>query len=410
MHDLIKIKYNLPSTITELKDFIIYHRENLKGYKAKLNAIDRLDMAADLRQEILEEAQYIGECLLYAEVKLGELIKNISREGTKQDLTSARGRQIFLPNGISHKISFYAQTLASNKDSIEEIIQLSREKGEVPTRYLVLQLIKYKKRNQPFNASPYNFTTPINYEIYNEDCITGAKRFADGSIDLMIADPPFGIAEKEFNKHYNRYNNRVINGYIEAPADKDSYYDFSHKWLSEAYRILKSDGSIYIVSSWSNGYLIRLAMENIGFYLINEIIWTYNFPVYTKTKYSSSHYTIYYAKKSKTANPTFNPRCRFDFEMTDELGRKRQALDIKDVWFINKEFKPNEFKNQNKLPEALVNKMIEYSSNPGDNVCDFFLGNGTTAICSVRLDRVPCGFEINEEAYRHFMGVLAGLG
>ena len=64
-------------------------------------------------------------------------------------------------------------------------------------------------------------------------------------------------------------------------------------------------------------------------------------------------------------------------------------------------------KNINKLPEELVKKMIQYSSNEGDLVCDFFLGNFTTAVVSKKLNRVPMGFELNKHAFHIGMRKLA---
>ena len=72
---------------------------------------------------------------------------------------------------------------------------------------------------------------------------------------------------------------------------------------------------------------------------------------------------------------------------------------MEDVFAINKQNMPGAVKNNNKLPDELVSKMIEYSSNPGDVVCDFFMGNFTTAYCSTKLNRNVVGFEMNKEAY-----------
>ena len=81
-------------------------------------------------------------------------------------------------------------------------------------------------------------------------------------------------------------------------------------------------------------------------------------------------------------------------------------LDIEDVFIINKEYNPNEIKNKNKLPDALIEKLILYSSDIGDVVCDFFLGNFTTAIMSKKLGRKPIGFELNNESFNHWNNKL----
>ncbi len=86
--------------------------------------------------------------------------------------------------------------------------------------------------------------------IFNEDCIQGSKvHLEKDSIDLMICDPPFGINEKSFDNLYARKKDVVIDGYVEAPQD---YAAFSKNWIEEAHRVLKPDGSIYIISGWTN--------------------------------------------------------------------------------------------------------------------------------------------------------------
>lgn len=232
--------------------------------------------------------------------------------------------------------------------------------------------------------------------IFNENCITGCKHFHDETIDLIICDPPFGIQETTFDKHYNRNENNVIKGYIEAPED---YYQFSLSWITQAKRILKPNGSMYIISGWTNLKHILNAIDECNLKTINHLIWKYNFGVYTKNKYVSSHYHILYVCKQK-GKPKFNTYCRFN-KNDRKNGRSLNYRDLEDVFVINKEYSPGEIKNKNKLPDALVEKLISYSSDENDLVADFFLGNFTTAIVSKKMNRIPCGFEINPISFQY---------
>ena len=229
---------------------------------------------------------------------------------------------------------------------------------------------------------------PGQYHIIYGDCIEN-NTIPDNSVELGIYDPPFGIQEKRFRTHYNRNNNLVIDGYIEAPPD---YYQFTKNWLMEAKRVLKPNGSMYIISGWSHSDIIGRAIRDIDLFLINKIIWRFPFGVYTKQKYVSSHYEIFFVKKSKNAKILFNRDCRFQF-------KKEQYADMQSVWHINKEYHPGKKKNCNKLPEALVEKMIRYSSNEGDIVADFFMGNFTTLAVCKRLNRKFVGIELNPNAF-----------
>jgi site-specific DNA-methyltransferase (adenine-specific) len=240
-------------------------------------------------------------------------------------------------------------------------------------------------------------------EIYNENCIGGANRFKDESVDLIICDPPFAISEKSFGKHYNRKQENVIDGYVEAPPD---YGPWVLQWLSQAKRVLKPNGSMYIVSGYSKLFEIEQAVRSLSLFEINHIVWKYNFGVNAKKKFVSSHYHILYLKKDKRSQPTFNTFCRFGASEKTEDGRSRLYADLEDVWIINREYCQGKLKNSNKLPEELVSKMIQYSSNPDDLVCDFFMGNFTTASVAKRLGRRVCGFELNQYSYNHHMPLL----
>jgi len=232
--------------------------------------------------------------------------------------------------------------------------------------------------------------------IFNSDCIDSEKRIRDNSVDLMICDPPFGLGESKFDKHYNRDSSNVIAGYQEAP---DNYDEWTYAWMSEAKRVLRYNGSMYVVIGHTNLRAILNAANSLDLHLINHIIWKYNFGVNTKKKYVTSHYHVLYLSSSKKAKLTFNVNCRFGFQEKDEKGGSLLYQDLEDVWIINKEYSPKQKKNQNKLPEELIKKIILYSSNGGDTICDFFMGNFTTAYCSLSLGRNVCGYEINKEAY-----------
>lgn len=237
-------------------------------------------------------------------------------------------------------------------------------------------------------------------QIYNEDCVTGADRyFGDETVDLLVCDPPFGIGEVGFDKHYARNESHVLDGYVEAPAD---YGDFTSRWIEQAARVLKPDGSMYVISGWNHLSTVLVMAESKGLEQVNHIIWKYNFGVATTRKFVTSHYHILYLKK-KGGKPTFNTHCRFGPQHKTKQGKSALYQDMEDVWVIPREYQPGEIKNKNKLPEALLEKIILYSSNGGDVVCDFFLGNFTTAIVAKKLGRTPWGFELNQNSFDHQM-------
>ena len=237
--------------------------------------------------------------------------------------------------------------------------------------------------------------------LYNEDCITGAKKYIkDDSVDLIITDPPYGINGESFDKHYNRDDKHVLKGYIEV--SKGEYPEFSRRWIKQAERVLRPGGSIYIISGYSQlVHILNVLQKTDKLEEINHIIWQYNFGVYTKKKFVSSHYHIlYYAKKG--GERTFNTYSRYGHTEKDEDQKSENYRDRIDVFEIPRLFEPGKKKVINKLPEELITKLIQYSSNEKDVVCDFFLGGFTTAKVALKLNRKIIGFEKSKSIFNYY--------
>jgi site-specific DNA-methyltransferase (adenine-specific) len=240
--------------------------------------------------------------------------------------------------------------------------------------------------------------------IYYEDCISGSDKIEKGSVKLLICDPPFGINESKFDQHYKRETSNIISGYVEAPEEYDQW---TLQWMQKAKELLHEDGTFYVVIGHTKLKSVLQAAEYLDFHLINHIIWKFNFGVNTKKKFVTSHYHILYYAKSSKANLTFNTYCRFGSQEKDSNNGSLLYQDMEDVFVIKKEYSPNEVKNQNKLPEELIKKLIQYSSNENDLVCDFFMGNFTTAFVALKMGRQICGFEKNQEAFNLHYSRLA---
>jgi len=214
-------------------------------------------------------------------------------------------------------------------------------------------------------------------KIFYKDCVEGMKDLPPESIDLIIADPPFGIEFSGKGSQYNRKAENVVDGYVEIEG---SYASFSDRWIACLPRIMKKTATAYIISGWTHLGAILNAIEKAGLKVLNHIVWKYQFGVFTKKKFVSSHYHILFLAKDAQAY-FFNKYTHYP----------------EDVWDIPRVYKPGQMKNGTKLPENLVNRIIQYSSKPGDTVFDPFMGNATTAVCAKGLYRNYYGFELNEK-------------
>ena len=224
--------------------------------------------------------------------------------------------------------------------------------------------------------SPLPPTEPFTF--WNEDCVTGARaRLPDGCVDLVLTDPPYGIEGDTLDKHYHRKEGNVVPGYVDVPAA--DYARFSLDWISEAVRVTRPNGTIHIISGWTRLGAVLNAIEQINaraggkgaVETVNHVIWQYNFGVFTTRKFVSSHYHILMLRKLKrrgeTGEAVFNygSRERLPLLLADparaETLTKILYADLQDVWRIKRQYRPGEPKNRNRLPDALVDKLLAYS-------------------------------------------------
>jgi len=226
-----------------------------------------------------------------------------------------------------------------------------------------------------YESSKCNFDIDI---IHYEDCIEGMQKLPDNSIDMVVADPPFGINFNGKEGIYNRDKNNVIEGYKEVEIS--NYSEFTNRWISELPRILKKSGGVWIFSGWTNLKDILFALEKNNLELINHIIWKYQFGVFTKRKFVTSHYHILFAVKNKR-NYFFNKIEHYP----------------EDVWNIKRVYHTGIKKNATKLPTDVVLRCIDFGSKPGDIILDPFMGNGTTAVACKGAYRHYIGYEINKQ-------------
>jgi site-specific DNA-methyltransferase (adenine-specific) len=214
-------------------------------------------------------------------------------------------------------------------------------------------------------------------KILFDDCIEGMKNLPEESVDLIIADPPFGINFNGKGSQYNRDNDLVVEDYGEII---ENYDEFTLQWISQIPRIMKETGSAYIFSGWTNLKDLLVAIDKNNLTLINHIIWKYQFGVFTKKKFVTSHYHVLFIVK--------NPK-KYFFNKIEHYPL--------DIWDIPRNYAPGQKKNGTKLPEKVVMRAINFSSKPGDLIFDPFMGNGTTALSAKMTFRHYFGFEKNNK-------------
>ncbi len=154
--ELQTTKQNLPANIEDLSKFVLVGREKLVAVKAEIRAIEKVELAQEVRDQKRDEARMLSEALLDAEVKLGEMLKQIPKEqGKRKDLQlKPSGGQKFGKTksevikdlGFERHQAQRFEILADNPDLVEQVKVEARENDDLPTRTQVISLAKEKAR------------------------------------------------------------------------------------------------------------------------------------------------------------------------------------------------------------------------------------------------------------------------
>ena len=149
----------LPGTLEDLSRFVLVGREKLTSVRAAIRAIDKVQLAQEVRDQKMEEARMLSEALLDAEVRLGEMTKQIPRATKGNQYTGKMVTDSGVENqppksqvvqhlGFTSKQVERFETLAANKDLVEQVKQEARENDDIPTRTQVLNLAAFRKKQQ----------------------------------------------------------------------------------------------------------------------------------------------------------------------------------------------------------------------------------------------------------------------
>ena len=226
------------------------------------------------------------------------------------------------------------------------------------------------------------------------------KDIKSKSVDLIFADPPYNIG-KNFGNNDDIWEN------------VDSYFDWCKVWIDECFRILKDTGTMYFMSATQHMPYLDIYVSQ-KYNVLSRIVWTYDSSgVQSKRVFGSLYEPILMVNKSKSSPYTFNSE---DILIEAKTGATRKLIDYRkdppqpynnkkipgNVWNYSRvRFKMSEYENHpTQKPEALLERIILASSNPGDIVLDPFSGSFTTSAVAVRLGRKAVGIDLNEEYFR----------
>ena len=225
------------------------------------------------------------------------------------------------------------------------------------------------------------------------DCIPLMRMLPSASAHCVFADPPYNL---QLRGELRRPDDSLVDGVDDdwdKFADFAAYDAFTREWLSECRRLLRKDGTIWVIGAYHNIFRLGTILQDLGFWILNDVIWRKSNPMpnFRGRRFTNAHETLIWAARERDS------RYRFNYQAMKSLN---DDIQMRSDWTFPLCTGPERLKNQHGLklhptqkPEALLHRILLASTSPGDVVLDPFLGTGTTAAVAKRLHRHFIGIE-----------------
>lgn len=236
--------------------------------------------------------------------------------------------------------------------------------------------------------------------IIQGDCVEVMDSLPERSVDLVFADPPYNLQLQQELWRPNMTRVAGVDDDWDKFTDFAEYDCFTTKWLTACRRLLKDSGALWVIGSYHNIYRIGKILQDLGYWFLNDIVWvkTNPMPQFRGVRFTNAHETLLWVKKSKNQK-----RYTFNYHAMKELNGEKQ---MRSDWEIPLCTGPERLKvngekaHATQKPEALLQRVIHSSTNPGDVILDPFFGTGTTGAVAKALHRHYVGIE-REAEYVH---------
>jgi adenine-specific DNA-methyltransferase len=237
--------------------------------------------------------------------------------------------------------------------------------------------------------------------IYTGDCMQVLERLTGSPIDLTVTSPPYNIG-----KEYERA--------LPLP----DYLAWCGKWMTRLHEVTEPTGTFWLnlgyVPVVEQGKAVPLAYmlwDKSPFFMLQEVVWTYGAGVASRHTFSPRNEKfLWFVKDPTPGNYTFNLDAVRDPDVKYPNQKKNGKIKVNplgknpgDVWSIPKvtsgagRASKERTSHPAQFPEAVIERIILASTDPGDVVLDPFLGSGTTAAVAKRLGRRCIGLELRPD-------------
>ena len=404
MTELMNIGNTLPSKIEDLAKFVLIGREQLNMVRAGIKALDKLDMAKDVREQKKAEAQMLAEALMDAEVRIGEILLAMPKASGKQENkgnqyksggndTAVDSSKIPILNpkppiqtkseaikslGFDNKQAERFQTLAQHKDIVEQVKQEARANDDLATRTAVLQAVRYKqveekKEERIEKIIESRIDANISENIKNGNCLEILETLQNGCIDIVLTDPPYGI---NYVSNRSIYEDTITKRGL-LNDGKEEAFELLDKACEILQRKTAENAHLYFFCSWS----VFSKFESIiakYFTIKTPIVWDKGNKGSGDLENDWGNQTeiiIYCVKGKKLVN-----------------NRRGNIINVSRLH-------TSRMVHPTQKPDELIRQILEVSATAGDFIVDPFMGSGSTIKVCNDMKLKSLGIELDQDMF-----------
>ncbi len=273
---------------------------------------------------------------------------------------------------------------------------------EAPLNFYISEATAPYEKQRPFSV--YYDDPKHSVRLLKGDCIATLNQARENSVDMIFADPPYFLSNGGITCHAGKMVS-VNKGKWDKSRGVKENHEFNREWLKACQRVLKPNGTIWVSGTTHIIYSIGFAMQELGYKILNDIIWyKRNAPPNLSCRYfTHSTESVLWAAKNEKSKHTFN------YSLMKEINKGKQMRNVwpfeesgngtpPQIWEISAP--PSEEKKFGKHPTQkpieLLKRIILASTKEGDLVLDPFCGSSTTGVAAVLLRRKYVGIDLEE--------------
>ncbi len=247
---------------------------------------------------------------------------------------------------------------------------------------------------RPANSAKPNWLN----SIIKGDCVAAMEKLPENSVDVIFADPPYNLQLEGNLLRPDQSKVDAVDDDWDKFSDFAAYDAFTRAWLMAARRVLKPNGTIWVIGSYHNIFRVGTILQDLGYWMLNDIVWRKSNPMpnFRGRRFTNAHETMIWASRDQNAKKyTFN---------YDAMKMANDEIQMRSDWLFpicngGERLKGEDGKkiHPTQKPESLLHRVLMSSTKPGDVVLDPFFGTGTTGAVAKRLGRNYVGIERQQE-------------